>query len=290
MMTKRQRQLRPDPMKIPDPLTLFPDPMRAKGSGATGPMSIASIAASECHPVETAGENTVTMPVELPLIETGNAKEPAVYLLVCETAGRVKVGYTRHPQTRLRQLGDGCPFPAYPLAIIHTPYFKELEAKIHDDLAAKRVHLEWYEMTAESAMSYLMDNHFLDGGELSQAAERHCQQCGKPMTGHAAKRYCTQACRTAAYRNRKDGETPDIGERYTSVTAADATAVTRRCDFCGDEFQTTRPTRRYCNANCRRAAFYQRNPDKAEAKAAARRDDLRRRIEARGGVWRGGAS
>jgi hypothetical protein len=185
-------------------------------------------------------------------------------------------------------LGDGCPYPAYPLAIIHTPYYKELEAKIHEDLAARRVHLEWYEMTAADAMQYLMDNGLLSGGDLSQAAERHCQQCGKPMTGHAAKRYCSQACRQRAHRARKDGDDLATGERYTNVTARAGETVTKQCEQCGREFVTTRATRRFCGANCRRAAFYQRNPEKAEAKAAARRAELRQLIEARGGVWRGG--
>lgn len=230
------------------------------------------------------------MPVERPLVEVGDVIQPVVYLLVCEAAGRIKVGYTRHPQTRLRQLGDGCPYPAYPLALIHTPFYKELEAKIHEDLADRRAHLEWYELAADEAMTYLMANGILEGGDLGQLAERHCQRCGKPMTGHATKRYCSRACRQAAKRARDKAVTSDIGERYTTAPATPDGAVTKRCSFCGAEFQTTRPTRCYCNANCRRAAFYQRNPDKAEAKASARRAELRQMIEARGGVWRGGAS
>jgi hypothetical protein len=276
--------------KMTGSATMRPNETRPKGNDATALMSIASTVAGACRPAGTEGDATVTTPVEPPLVETGDVKQPAVYLLVCETAGRIKVGYSRHVHTRLRQLGDGCPYPAYPLAIVHAPNYKELEAKMHEDLADRRAHLEWYELTADEAMSYLMDNGYLDGGDLSKLAERHCQRCGKPMTGHTAKRYCSNACRQAAKRVRDRAVTSDIGERYTTVTMTPGAAVTGWCDFCGAEFQMTRPTRRYCNANCRRAAFYQRNPDKAEAKAAARREELRRRIEARGGVWRGDAS
>ena len=71
MMSKtRQRQLRTgDPLNIPDPLTLFPDPMRRPGGGerpsyVSGMMSSASIAASVSAQDATAGGAIATTPTE----------------------------------------------------------------------------------------------------------------------------------------------------------------------------------------------------------------------------------
>lgn len=66
MMTNRQRQMRPDPIAdscppIPDPLELFPDPMRPKGRGderassASAPIFDATIAANVSAQDATAG-------------------------------------------------------------------------------------------------------------------------------------------------------------------------------------------------------------------------------------------
>lgn len=253
-------------------------------SSASDPTPIASIAESACRQGETGGNGIVPMLARLPHIAIGDIKNPAVYLLMCEAAGRVKVGYTRHVDTRIRQLGDGCPYPVYALAVIHTPFYKELEAKIHDDLADRRAHLEWYEMTPDEITRYLIDSGFFTG-DLSKLAERYCQHCGAAMTGHVHKRYCSNSCKTAAWRVRKESDTPDIGERVTNATGKRGATVTKHCEFCGAEFETTRATRRYCNSNCRRRAFYQRNPELAEAKAAAWRAELRQRLEARGIAW-----
>ena len=80
MMSKtRQRQLRTgDPLNIPDPLTLFPDPMRRPGGderplSVSGMMSSASIAASVSAQGGTEPAVTVMPPVPNGPIGNGNA-------------------------------------------------------------------------------------------------------------------------------------------------------------------------------------------------------------------------
>ena len=52
---------------------MIQDTARPAGNGATGPMSIVSIAAGGCHPVATAGGATVATPIARP--PTGNGQD-----------------------------------------------------------------------------------------------------------------------------------------------------------------------------------------------------------------------
>lgn len=57
------------------------------------------------------------------------------------------------------------------------------------------------------------------------------------------------------------------------------------CAHCGREMQAKRPTKKYCDQNCRQAAWVARNPEKAAAKAARDKARLKAHILSRGGVW-----
>ncbi len=78
-MTKRQ--MKPDPMKIPDPLELFPDPMRRPGDGerqssASVPMFNASTAANVSVQGATGDGATVATPTEQPLTNSVSVSGP----------------------------------------------------------------------------------------------------------------------------------------------------------------------------------------------------------------------
>lgn len=82
MMTKtRQRQLKPDPLKIPDPLELFPDPMRRwagdERASSNGMTFNASIAAGVSPQGATAGGDTVATPAGRPNTASGDNPNPS---------------------------------------------------------------------------------------------------------------------------------------------------------------------------------------------------------------------
>ncbi|MEW6154232.1 MAG: hypothetical protein AB1673_09640 [Actinomycetota bacterium] len=57
-----------------------------------------------------------------------------------------------------------------------------------------------------------------------------CPVCGLPFTPAGRRRFCSDACRAAAYRRRRDGERPSV----TVPTARPRRPVTvYECDGCG---------------------------------------------------------
>ncbi|MBX3057461.1 MAG: GIY-YIG nuclease family protein [Anaerolineae bacterium] len=241
-----------------------------------------SIVASECHQAETAGGDSAPRLVNRQLIGNG----PAVYLLMCDAVGRVKIGYTRNMANRWHRLGDDSPFPIRLIAMIHTPYFRELEARIHQDLAHRRVHGEWFDLTEVEALAYLEENGIHDGADLSKFAVIHCNQCGEPMTGARGKLYCSDSCRQKNYRSRKQGLLPSgIAPPVSSTTAKRNVTAIATCQQCGREMVVKRPSKRFCGAACRRAAWLVRNPEKAAALAISDKARLRDHLASRGIAW-----
>lgn len=64
-----------------------------------------------------------------------------------ESAGRVKIGWSKKVATRIAQLQTGCPEPIRLLAT--TPGGLGLERRLHQQFAAARVNGEWFELTPE---------------------------------------------------------------------------------------------------------------------------------------------
>jgi hypothetical protein len=63
------------------------------------------------------------------------------------------------------------------------------------------------------------------------------------------------------------------------------TAVTATCQQCGREMVARRPSKRFCNGRCRRAAWLVSNPEKAAELAAKDKERLRVHLETRGVAW-----
>lgn len=91
--------------------------------------------------------------------------------------------------------------------------------------------------------------------------------------------------------NRDEPATHPAGNRDGVVTLgigsrdAAGRVTVKNCQHCGREMQAKRPTKKYCDQNCRQAAWAARNPEKAAAKAARDKARLKAHILARGGVW-----
>lgn len=74
----------------------------------------------------------------------------AVYLI--SSSGRVKIGYSKNPWKRYRQLCTGCPNP---LALVFTFYCHDapsLERKLHESFSQYRANGEWFNVTAKQVM------------------------------------------------------------------------------------------------------------------------------------------
>lgn len=64
-----------------------------------------------------------------------------------ESAGRVKIGWSKKVGTRIAQLQTGCPEPIRLLAT--TPGGLSVERRLHQQFATARVSGEWFELTDE---------------------------------------------------------------------------------------------------------------------------------------------
>ena len=72
----------------------------------------------------------------------------------------------------------------------------------------------------------------------------------------------------------------------TSTKRHQLAAVTvKKCDQCQRDMVVKRPSKRYCSAACRRAAWLVRNPEKAAELAVKEKARLRALLESRGIVW-----
>jgi hypothetical protein len=80
-----------------------------------------------------------------------------VYLL--ESNGVYKIGFSRFPLGRVKSLQTGSPYPITMIHKIKTPYFRQLEAKLHYEFRDKRLHNEWFALTPEDVERFKMLNH-----------------------------------------------------------------------------------------------------------------------------------
>lgn len=74
-------------------------------------------------------------------------------------------------------------------------------------------------------------------------------------------------------------------QRLTPTNTKRQSTVKRPCQQCGREMVVRRPSKRYCGAACRRAAWLVRNPEKAAALAISDKARLREHLAARGVAW-----
>lgn len=78
------------------------------------------------------------------------------YVYLLESNGLYKIGYSNHPETRLRRLMTGS---ACQITIVHTIYtalFREIEHRLHNRFWKKRVHGEWFALD-ESDVTYIKE-------------------------------------------------------------------------------------------------------------------------------------
>lgn len=77
-----------------------------------------------------------------------------VYVIAADAAGAVKIGFSKHPEKRLKQLQTGHSgelrlYYHHPLPVENV---KLIERAIHDLNRHKRVKGEWFDMSVEDAI------------------------------------------------------------------------------------------------------------------------------------------
>jgi hypothetical protein len=79
----------------------------------------------------------------------------AIYIIT--SAGRVKIGYSKNPWSRYRQLCTGCPTP---MALVMTLYCHdapEFERHLHKVFAHKREQGEWFSISVNEVLKAISD-------------------------------------------------------------------------------------------------------------------------------------
>jgi len=115
---------------------------------------------------------------------------------------------------------------------------------------------------AEGRKSFGMPRPTSYGHEMLRRS-RSCAHCDKLHRRHS--QYCSNACKQAAYRKRKDpgaGDWSRKSERaQKAVRTKQSTYVELTCEHCGDKRSWTIASgalRRYCSDKCKQAAYRQR--------------------------------
>src|SRR3954465_10366052 len=85
--------------------------------------------------------------------------EGFVYLILAST-GPVKIGRSRHPAKRLKQLAT-LPFTVQLVHQIQTDDMVWLEGKLHRDFSTQRINGEWFNLTSEQ-IALLQRQHRID--------------------------------------------------------------------------------------------------------------------------------
>lgn len=73
--------------------------------------------------------------------------EGYVYFIAAEGSGRVKIGSSKDPKTRLSRLKTGSPFPLKILGVVRQSIASEQE--VHERFEHLRVNLEWFTLNHE---------------------------------------------------------------------------------------------------------------------------------------------
>lgn len=82
-----------------------------------------------------------------------NSPSGFIYVLTCEGSNRIKIGFSKNPEARLKQLQTAAPGKLE--IACRWPTRQYYEHLIHSLLSRKRRHLEWFEMSAEEAIAFI---------------------------------------------------------------------------------------------------------------------------------------
>jgi hypothetical protein len=93
---------------------------------------------------------------------------------------------------------------------------------------------------------------------------QHCRKAFQPVK--SSQRHCSNACRQAAYRRRKNQ--PLEARRRAKKGAGERALIPTTCAHCGGRFWARRRSAVYCSTSCRTLAHRARRQAAVEALAA----------------------
>ena len=85
------------------------------------------------------------------------------YLLLCPSAGLVKIGMSYRPVQRMAALRTMSPVPVEPLLVLRVP-----EAELHKKFALYREHGEWFRCSSEMVAWLAAINQLIAADRLEQ--------------------------------------------------------------------------------------------------------------------------
>lgn len=108
-----------------------------------------------------------------------------VYLFKC--GNYYKIGFSKHPLKRRKQLSTGSPLPVEYVHMFWTPFCRQLESRLHCKFSERRASGEWFELSdADVAYIKSMDQWGISAEDRArqefEAAERR-KQDGLPPEG-----------------------------------------------------------------------------------------------------------
>lgn len=77
-----------------------------------------------------------------------------IYVIAADLKGPVKIGFSKHPEKRLRELQTGVPTPLtlHHVQAFEAPRAKLIEKMLHKTLRIQRQKGEWFKLSVEEAI------------------------------------------------------------------------------------------------------------------------------------------
>jgi hypothetical protein len=119
-----------------------------------------------------------------------------------------------------------------------------------------------------------------DGNGMTATARSAADVCHQDETAVNASVAMPVETRPTSSESKPPVVTPTSTKRHQL-----AVVTVKKCRHCQRDMVVKRPSKRYCSATCRRAAWLVRNPEKAAELAAKDKARLRALLESRGIVW-----
>lgn len=139
-------------------------------------------------------------------------KTGSVYFVKTEGLNVFKIGHcTSDLNKRLDMLRIGNHLRLSFFGIINQLDALEIERRLHAQFASSRIRGEWFDLSEDEAIKAIRENggvlvpiqygRIQTGPKVQRMNGRFCGACDKPLMGK--RYYCSDACKAAAYRERK---------------------------------------------------------------------------------------
>lgn len=98
------------------------------------------------------------------------------YVYLLESGGYYKIGYSYKPWTRVKRLATGSPVPIRLVHQIRTEFFRQVERKLHERFASRRLRGEWFDLNDDDIAHIKSVNHLGQSPKEAEEWERFCRE------------------------------------------------------------------------------------------------------------------